>query len=76
MDSELGAFDFLKRLHKVCQFQTREKRKVGLASNSELRRWIQNKAFVVNGIRVGVDENIAFPITSCVLFPKNPITLC
>ena len=71
----LTALDFLRSLHEVCHFQTREGRKVGRASNSELKRWIQNKALVVNAEKVDWDELIDFPIISVVLFPKNRITL-
>lgn len=69
------AISFLKDLHAICHFQTREGRKVGQASQSELRRWIQNKAFIINGEYVEVNELLDFPIFSVVLFPKNRITL-
>lgn len=71
----MTALDFLKSLHAVCHFQTREGKRAGRASNSELRRWIQNKAFVVNGEKVDWDEPMDFPINSVVLFPKNPVSL-
>lgn len=71
----MNMLDFLKDLHSVCHFQTREGKKVGTASNSELRRWIQNKALVVNGEKVDWDEMLDFPLISVVLFPRNPITL-
>lgn len=45
----MNAFEYLRNLHEVCQFQTREGSKVGKASNSELRRWINNGALVING---------------------------
>lgn len=38
----MNAWQFLMRLHEVCHFQTREGKKVGRASNSELKRWCQN----------------------------------
>ena len=69
------ALELLRSLHEVCKFQTREGKKVGLASISELRRWIQNGAFILNGEKVCVEERIDFPLTSVVLFPRNPITL-
>lgn len=71
----MTAIQFLCNLHQVCSFQTREGKKVGKASNSELRRWIQNKAFLINGESVDVNEEIDFPVFSVVLFPKNPVTL-
>ena len=65
----------LTNLHQVCSFQTREGKKVGKASTSELRRWIQNKALLINGETVEINEIIDFPVFSVVLFPKNPVTL-
>lgn len=71
----MNAWEFLRDLHKTCNFQTREGKKVGKASSSELKRWIKNKAFILNGEPVAWDEPIDFPIFSVVLFPKHPITL-
>ena len=71
----LTAWAFLRELHTVCHFQTREGKKVGDASMSELKRWIQNKALHLNGEPVAWDELIDFPIISVVLFPKNRTTL-
>ena len=62
-------------LNKICHFQTREGKRVGPVSNSELRRWIQNGAIEINGEKVQVNEEIDFPINSVILFPKNKITL-
>jgi len=71
----MNAWAFLRNLHEVCSFQTREGKKTGKASSSELKRWIQNKALLINGETVTPDEKLDFPIFSVVLFPKNPITL-
>jgi hypothetical protein len=71
----MNALEFLKALHEVCHFQTREGKKVGRASNNELRRWIENKALVVNGEKVEWHEIMDFQMISVVLFPKHPITL-
>lgn len=65
----------LRSLHETCHFQTREGKKVGRASTSELKRWIQNKAVLINGEPVEWSEELDYPILSLVLFPKNPITL-
>ena len=70
----MTAWDFLKDLHTTCSFQSREKR-VGVATNSELKRWIQNKALEINGEKVMYNEELDFPIFSVVLFPKKRITL-
>ena len=71
----MNALMFLRDLHKTCHFQTREGKLTGDASSSELRRWFQNGAVVVNGEKVSWDEEMDFPIFSFVLFPKNPVTL-
>ena len=71
----MTAWEWLRDLHTVCSFQTREGIKVGKASNSELRRWIQNKALLINGKAVTPTEELTFPLTSVILFPKYRITL-
>lgn len=71
----MNAWGFLRELHEVCHFQTKEGKKVGRASASELKRWIQGGVFKINGETMKWDEEIDFPIISVVLFPKNPVTL-
>lgn len=67
---------YLKSLHEVCQFQTREGPKIGLASNGELLRWIKNQALSINGFKVSEDEILDYPIFEVTLFTKkNKITL-
>lgn len=69
------AWMFLRKLNEVCSFQSREGKCYGPVSSSELKRWIQNKAFIINGETVDWDEPIDFQISSVVVFPNNPITL-
>lgn len=69
------AWNFLRELHQVCSFQSREKPRSGKASTSELKRWLQNGVLVINTEKVSWDEEIDFPIISVVLFPKHPVTL-
>ena len=69
----MKAWDFLKELNTVCHFMSRERS--GKASNSELKRWCQNKAVSINGKRMNFDDEIEFPITEMFLFPKNKVTL-
>lgn len=71
----MTAWQFLRHINEVCHFQTREGKRVGSASNSELKRWIENKAFIINDETVKWDEPIDFPVYSVVLFPKHPVTL-
>lgn len=40
-------------------------------SNGELRRHIEQGGVLVNGERVGIDEEIDFPVHSLVFFPKS-----
>ena len=74
--SNLTAWQFLRELHKVCHFQTREGKKVGNVSASELKRLIQNKAVHANGEALIWDEPMDFPITSLVMFPNNENKRC
>ena len=67
----MKALAFLLSLHEVCSFQTKEGAKVGRASNSELKRWLQNRAVQINGEPVAWDEPIDFIVNSVVLFPNN-----
>jgi hypothetical protein len=64
-------WEWLRSLHHVCHFQTREGPKVGRASNSELKRWLLNGAVRVNGQVLKWDEPMDFPVFSAVLFPKT-----
>lgn len=45
--------------------------RTGKATNSEKRRWLQNKAVIINGERPGPDDSITYPITELVFFPKG-----
>jgi hypothetical protein len=67
----MNAWQWIISLHQVCHFQTKEGKKVGDASNSELKRWLQNSVVQVNGERITWDEPMDFPIMSVVLFPNN-----
>lgn len=41
------------------------------ASNSEIRRWLLNKAVIINGQHLAWDQEIEFPVTSLVFFPRS-----
>lgn len=71
----MNAWMFLRELHKICHFQTREGKLTGDASASELKRWLQNGAVIVNGDKIDWNEEMDFPIFSFVLFPKKPVIL-
>ena len=42
-----------------------------IASNSERRRWLMNKAVIINGQTPGPDDEIITPIWELVFFPKS-----
>lgn len=63
----------MRELHDEAPFQTKEGKKVGSASYGELKRWLMNKAVLVNGETVEWNEPMDFPIISFVLFPKSKL---
>lgn len=65
----MTALKFMISLHQLCKFSSRERD--GLASNSEIKRWIQNRSVIFNGEHCSWDEEIDFSIDSLVLFPKG-----
>lgn len=71
----MNTWQYLIDLQKICKFTSREKPTTGIASNSELKRWCNNKAIVIDGKRAAWDDEICFPITSLVLFPKHPVSV-
>jgi len=73
---ETGYEWFLKLSKHHCHFQTTEGKGAGVASNSELRRWIENKVVLVNHFPLEIDEPMDFQIFSVVLFPNNSKRKC
>jgi len=69
----MTAWDFLKDLHTTCNFMSRER--AGRATNSELKRWLQNQSVSINGVRMKFDQQVTFPVTEMFLFPKKRLTL-
>jgi hypothetical protein len=62
----MGAVTFLHQFN----LPSREG-KAGPASKSEIRRWLQAGAVVLNGTRLADTSDVQFPVTSLVLFPKG-----
>lgn len=60
---------YLRELHTVCQFHSKER--TGLATNSELKRWLQNQTVLLNGRRIRWDEEVDFPVYQLVLHPEK-----
>ena len=71
----MTGLEYLRSLHEVCQFQTREGARVGLASNSELRRWLKQGVVVVNGAKLREDDKLPYPVQSMYMFPNRRITM-
>jgi hypothetical protein len=68
----MNALELLISIPGKSGWQTREGKKVGKASNSELRRWINSQVLQINGEPMtSWDELIDFPIMSVVMWPKN-----
>jgi hypothetical protein len=40
-------------------------------SNSEIRRWLNQSAVLVNGVTPKAEDKIVFPITQLIFFPKS-----
>lgn len=55
----------------LAQFRLWSRERIGVASNSELRRWFDAGNVRVNGERVEAAEPMDFPLTSCVIFPNG-----
>lgn len=72
----MTTIEYLKSVHSYCRFNTKEGNGCGVASNSELVRWIKNKAVVINGKAISdPNEVVSFLLGSVVLFPKHSISL-
>lgn len=46
------------------------------ASNSQKKRWLQNKSVLINGIKPGPDDLIELPVKQLVFFPGNEKSRC
>jgi len=69
----MNAFEYLK------SFEFLPQRGANLInrrpSNSEIRRWLQNKSIIINGEKPPPEDEIEFPVTSLIFFPASrPIT--
>lgn len=64
-------YQLLKDLHQVCYFQTQGGARVGPASNTELRRFLDSNSVEINFKKVKSDDEIPPVIKSIVLFPSS-----
>lgn len=69
------ALEFILRLHHTTAgFWSREVNKP--ASNSEVKRWLENSAVRFNGRALKPKDTLDFPLFSVIMFPKaNRITI-
>jgi len=65
----LKAIDYLKSYPWLPR--SREGSKRGAPSNSELWRWLEKGSVIINGVTPKPKEEIEFPITKLVFFPKG-----
>jgi hypothetical protein len=73
------ALEFIMRVHRSGTSEKRgfwSREVKGFASNSEVRRWLENSAVRFNGKALKPNDMLDFPLHSVVLFPKaNRITI-
>lgn len=65
---ERTAFDTIKYLGVI---PTSNENAPNPPSNSELRRWLDQKAVIINGKTPSSKEMVQWPITQLVFFPKS-----
>lgn len=62
---------FLMKMNKIYGGFFSRERPGTRASNSELKRWLKNKALHINGVAAVWDEEVPRDIRSVILFPKS-----
>lgn len=70
----MKAWHYLINNDCLKEMQSREKPGT-TATNSEKRRWLQNKSVIINDKKPGPDEEIEFPISNLVFFPKSNLKI-
>lgn len=60
--------EWLFSMHEICHFQSIEK--PGVASKSELRRWIANGAIEINHWKYQANEELPMIVTA-IMFPNG-----
>lgn len=70
----MNVLTFLNSLRPALPMSIEQKCKV--ASNSEVRRWCNDKAVLINTEPVSWDEPVDFPVFSIVFFPNGKRRFC
>jgi hypothetical protein len=68
---KMTAFEFLKYYKGHGYLPMSVERPCTEATNSEMKRWLKNSAVIINGKKPNVNDEIEFPITELVFFPKG-----
>ena len=72
----MTAIEYLKNLPRTWLPQSREGKKFGGPSNSELRRWLKKGSVIINGSKPLPKDTIVFPIKKLIFFPRgNQVTM-
>lgn len=66
----MNGIEYLLQLHEVCHFTSSE-RSPSTASNSELRRWLNEGVLRINGQVVKAEDQIPQPVTSVILWARS-----
>lgn len=67
-DSNVSVLSFLTRFHLPC---TRERGSAAQPSQSEIRRWCEQQAVLLNGQRVHWSTAVSFPVWQLIFFPNS-----
>lgn len=67
---------YLREMHEVCRFMSTDGRTVGPASNSELKRWFDDRKIQINFEIKRHDDPLPPVIKSVVISPKNEKKRC
>jgi len=46
-------------------------RGIKIASNSDLRRWLESGSVIINGEKPKPEDEITFPVTELIFFPNS-----
>ena len=68
------AFEYLKSLPYLPVALMRGKKQgmyYGRPSNAEIKRWLYSYSVIINGLTPLPDDEIIFPITELIFFPKG-----
>jgi hypothetical protein len=64
----MTTFEFIKRFRHL---PMSIERSCTEATNSEIKRWFKQGAVIINGKRPKPNDEIEFPVTEIVFFPKG-----